>query len=57
MIVGLTQLIFHISSLEVLKRLLSHHRMCTNGELQLLREILTYDISEYPIGEYVLPVV
>ena len=40
-------------SLQVLKRLLSHHRQCTSSEVQLLKEVSLLDISKYPIGEYV----
>ena len=45
------------TTLQVLKRLLSHHRQCTRDEVQLLKEISLQDISGYPIGEYVSIVV
>ena len=48
----LDTLTFNIS-LQVLKRLLSHHRQCTSSEVQLLKEVSLQDISEYPIGKYV----
>ncbi|XP_065920046.1 cAMP and cAMP-inhibited cGMP 3',5'-cyclic phosphodiesterase 10A-like [Dysidea avara] len=37
---------------KVLNKLLSHHRQCTDREVQILRGIDSHKISEYPLGEF-----